>query len=145
MISSKTKWMAGGLALATIGFCGIVADGETPASRPPAFKPVMPLESLMEEQARHFDNVIDLLRDADVPEWENKLRHEALALAEMANVNGYQPKAFEHDDYRDWAGQLKKQAIELAALANKDKVADAKALVKKINKTCKTCHNKYED
>ena len=105
----------------------------------------MSLHSLMDEQDRHFDNMLDLLRDANAKKRFARLDHEARALAEMANINGYHKGAREHDDYRNWAAQLKQQAIQFADLAKKKDIAAARKLAGKMNKTCKACHDKYQD
>lgn len=124
---------------------GEAANGRGSRTKTPRFKPVMSVHQLMIEQDHHFDAILDLFRDQDVPEFKGKLRHEALALAEMANINGYQKRATKHADYREWAAQLKAQAIEVATLAKAKKFDEAKQLARSINKTCKRCHHKYKD
>jgi len=118
--------------------------GQTPSAPPAPFKPVMPLLALMGEQDAHFDNIRELIRNVDAPERFEKLRHEALALAEMANINGYHRGSQQHEDYRSWASDLKQQAIEMAGQAEKKDVDAIKASAKKVIHTCKACHEQYQ-
>ena len=137
-----------GVLVAAGGAWLAVADDGAPGKSGgvlPAFEPVMSTHSLMEEQSRHFDNMLDLIRDAKARKRFERLEHEARALAEMANINGYHQRSHEHDDYREWAAQLKAQAIQFADLAKKQNVDDAKKLAGQMNKTCKACHDKYAD
>ncbi len=120
---------------------GVAKKGD--AGQLPAFEPVMSTHSLMEEQGRHFENMLDLLRDKDAKNRFKRLNHEARALAEMANINGYHKGSREHDDYRGWAAQLKAEAIQFADLAKAHNVDDAKKLARQMSKTCKACHDKY--
>ncbi len=131
--------------------CGVwfaVAD-EDPTkdsgNRWPAFKPVMNIHSLMKEQDRHFENMLELLRDTSAEKRFKRLTHEAKALAEMANINGYHKGSRKHDDYRAWAAQLKAQANQFAELAKSHNADDAMKLARQMNKTCKSCHDKYQD
>ncbi len=117
---------------------GRVADNATVGI--PSFQPIMPIHNLMIEQERHFSAYLDLLRNQDDKERFRKMRHEALALAEMANINGYQEKARQNPDYWQFAEDLKKQAIELADLAAKERIDEAKKVAIQINNTCKACH-----
>ncbi len=106
---------------------------------------MMPLESLMLQQDRHFGRILDLIRSDDVKDRFRKMRHEALALAEMANINGYHERSRSHADYRQWAAQLKEQAVRLGDLAAAQNIAEAKQLTKQVNNTCKACHDKYHE
>ncbi|NOS99637.1 MAG: cytochrome c [Phycisphaerales bacterium] len=108
------------------------------------FAPVMPLHSLMIEQDLHFENIRHWIRTSDDPERFVKLRHEALALAEMGNINGFHAKAADHADYRQWAAELKTLGMALAGHAEKQDLDAAKESAKTINATCKACHEKYQ-
>ncbi len=143
----KNMFTMAALLAATACLSVIVQSGTAQTDSPTksdGFKPVMPLLSLMAEQDRHFDNILDLVRDAEAADRFEKMRHEAYALAEMGNINGYHSGAVRHQDYRQWAGDLKDLALTLAGNAER-KQADAFAgLAKKLNSTCKACHNKYK-
>lgn len=117
-----------------------------PTDPPPGvFKPAMPLEALMEEQGHHFERLTELVRNEQEPERLKKLQHEALVLAEMANVNGYHEGAVVNQDYKDWTLQMKAQALTLAQLAAEDKKDALRDAVKQLNATCKACHDKYQE
>ncbi len=133
------------LALGSVCVVCLVAGagGDGGQGGTPAFKPVMPVESLMEEQDRHFEAMVDLLRDPSAEDWDHRVRHAALALAEMANVNGYQDLAQREPRYRELAGQLKAQSLRFAELTGGRKVQEARSLAKQINSTCKACHDRF--
>lgn len=107
------------------------------------FEPVMPVFSLMIEQERHFEKITSLIRDDSAKERFENLRHEALALAEMANINAYHKLAARHDDYRNWTIDLKNSAVKLADFAKTKDLDQAKLIVGKINQTCNACHDKH--
>lgn len=133
------------VAAAVISFWAGNGQAQPGGQAGSGFQPVMPLESLMEEQDRHFEGIVELLKKPDQKDWKAKIQHEALALGEMANINGYHKGAVEHADYKDWAAQLKDQCVKLAAAGRDSKVDDAKNLTKLINGTCQACHDKYKE
>lgn len=129
------------VALVVVAERGVVRAQDAASA---GFAPVMPLHSLMIEQDLHFENIRHWIRTADDPERFVKLRHEALALAEMGNINGYHAKANDHADYRQWAAELKTLGVALAGHAEKKDLEAAKESAKAINATCKACHEKYQ-
>lgn len=130
------------LCLSLIARNGSAQTAES--AQPGPFKPVMPLLSLMVEQDRHFDRIIELVRNTDEEERFEKMRHEAYALAEMGNINGYHRGAQRHEDYRQWAGQLRDLALQLAGDAERKSADGFADKAKQINATCKACHDKYK-
>ncbi len=138
------------ITLITVGSLGLFAasgrgqaDQTVPQTRP-EFKPVMPVHDLMIEQERHFNLIVELIRNEAAAERFDKMRHEALALGEMANINGYQDKAHKHPQYRSLAADLKRQCIELAELAAAKRIDEAKKLAVRVNDTCNACHKKFD-
>ena len=105
------------------------------SAEPDGFKPAMPLLSLMAEQDRHFDNILDLVRNAEDADRFEKMRHEAYALSEMGNINGYHRGAVRHQDYRRWAKQLKDLASQLAGEAERKEAGAFADMAKQINAT----------
>lgn len=132
------------LAVASVLLIARSGRAQAPAAKAPVgFTPVMSLHSLMIEQDRHFESVVDLIRSGNGKERFVDMEHEAMALAEMGNINGYHKGSSEHDDYRGWAGQLKNLSIELALHAKSKNADAARETAKQISATCKACHNKY--
>lgn len=134
--------VAAALCLTVIVRLGTAQTDE--ASEAKGFKPVMPLLSLMAEQDRHFDNILDLVRNAEEADRFEKMRHEAYALAEMGNINAYHRGAERHQDYRRWAEQLKNLASQLAGEAERKQAGAFADMAKQINATCKACHEEYK-
>lgn len=143
----KNLFMTAALVAATLCLSVIVRNGAAQtgdSSTSDVFKPVMPLLSLMAEQDRHFDNILDLVRDAEAADRFEKMRHEAYALAEMGNINAYHRGALRHQDYRRWATQLREYASQLAGDAERKEAGAFADIAKQINATCKACHDKYK-
>ncbi|MEE9294893.1 MAG: hypothetical protein V3W34_08040 [Phycisphaerae bacterium] len=138
------------ITLITVGSVGLFAAGgrgraeQTVPETRPEFKPVMPVHDLMIEQERHFNRILELIRDEAVTDRFDKMRHEALALGEMANINGYQDRAHKQPEYRSFAADLERQCIELAELAVAKKIDEAKKLAVRVNGTCNACHKKFD-
>lgn len=105
------------------------------------FKPVAPLRSLMYAQGQHYDQINALLADGKAPDRTDRIRHEALTLAELANVS----RLHKHqEDYRQWADGLRGAALDLAAAAGQGDLATARLLSRRMNTSCVTCHKKYQ-
>ncbi len=136
------------MVCATIAVTFYLAAGESSAQSRSrggaAFKPVMSLHGLMIEQDRHFENILSILRDASGKDREKRLNHEAMALAEMANINGFHEEAVKYQDYREWAAQLQSQAAELGELGLAGKFKEAKKAARAMNATCTACHDKHD-
>src|SRR3970282_2140476 len=78
-----------------------VAQPEEALPAPPPFQPVMTLHGLMEEQNRHFESIAELRGAEEAKDRFNRMNHEAMALAEMANINGFHERSMKFADYRD--------------------------------------------
>jgi cytochrome c556 len=108
-----------------------------------AYAPVLPVHNLMEEQDRVFTNLRGFLRADDDAERFGKIRHEALVLAELANINAHHEKSGEAD-YLAFTHELKRQAMGLADMAPKGDLGAIKDSLKEINSTCTKCHDQYQ-
>lgn len=121
----------------------LVARADSAQDAPKAFKPVAPLESLMEGQEAQFEQIGELMADKEVRFRTNKIRLAAELLAEFANVNvHHNAKA----DYQGWAGTVRDLSMALATEAKKGRSADEdkmKELVKQIETNCNACHDVY--
>lgn len=140
-------WRRTMLAIGILGGCvGLIvltAHGQAPpaAGSDELFKPVAPISSLMYAQDMHFERINSLLVNETEKDRAIKLRHEAMTLAELANVNRLHK---DKNDYRHWADEVRKFAAELATFAADDDFDKAKERCKQINTTCNACHKKYQ-
>jgi len=139
------------LTVGLLGGCvwslALVARGQdkAPAAGAVPFKPVASVESIMNGQGIHFDELKDLLDNANARGRSGKLITHAELLAELANVNYYNS---EKEDYHGWAMELRGQSLDLAKEAQKGKTADEtrmKELYTQIEATCKKCHDVYRN
>ncbi len=107
----------------------------TQAAKP--YKPVQPIEHMMEGQKKLFGDIKLALHEKD---WD-EASTSAWILAEIANSNHYQ-----RDDanYQKFADQLSSQCVELAGLAEKREEAAARERVNTIGQTCNACHDQYQ-
>lgn len=139
-------------ALAAIGLGGCVcvlalvtrADSAKPGKAPSAFKPVASVHILMEAQGLFFKRIGEAVQNPSAPKRAREIAFGAELLAELANVNTHNSDKLE---YVEWAGQLRDTALELAGEAKKKGEADdekMKALVARLESTCKACHDKYQ-
>ncbi len=142
-------WRGAMLAVGVVGACVglMVVSGQaspppaTPTESERAFKPVAPISSLMYAQDMHFERIHSLLVDEHETDRAIKIRHEAMTLAELANVNRLHK---DKNDYRHWADEVKAFAMELGTAAANGDFVTAKNLYKQINTSCTACHKKYQ-
>lgn len=140
------------LTVALLGGCvwclALVARAEDP--QPPAakaggaFAPVASVTSLMNGQQEQFDALTTLAADAQAKGRWNKMTIAAELLAEFANINTLHK---DKPDYQGWARELRATSLLVAAEAKKKSSADEnkiKDLVKKLDATCKACHDVYQ-
>jgi hypothetical protein len=111
------------------------------ASASSAYKPVAPVISLMHAQGHHFGRITDLIGDEKAEDRFEHLRHEALILAELCNINAYRAK---ETDYRDWAAQARDGLVRFAEAASDHDVGEAKTLAREVQSHCRSCHDKYK-
>lgn len=104
------------------------------------YKPVSPVEPLMEAQEDQFNAIKKQLVAAGKEDWKLVQRH-AFVLAELCNVNHYQS---EKDDYRKWAFEARDLCVELAKAAKAKDAPKAKDLFKQIHTRCGQCHDVYK-
>ncbi len=95
----------------------------------PAFKPVISVEVMMENQGRLFKEVKEGILDKD---WKNSGK-SAWLLAELGNVNQYQ-----HDDaaYKKFAKQMSDASKTMAEAIDKRDEAAAKSALTSVGETC---------
>ena len=102
------------------------------------FKPVAPLEVLMEGVDDYFLDFEDNIKDKKY----KSMKKDALMLAEFFNI------AFHHKTEKDWQKLSQEQIAQFQefseASAKKNDQALA-SLFKKIDATCEACHDKYRD
>jgi hypothetical protein len=132
-------------AMAVVLWAGYaVVSGKGGGDASPAgeqFKPVAPLICLMYAQDLHFERLNSFLADETQKDRAEKIRNEALVLAELANVNRLHKNK---PDYRQWAEDVRGAALDLAAAAASGDFGKAKELSKRINTTCTACHKQYQ-
>ncbi len=115
----------------------LVAWGEGPkASSGAAFKPVQPLEKLMEGQKQLMGQIKDAIQDKT---WD-EAQTSAWILAEMANVNQHERP---NPKYRELATKMSGQCVELATVLKKRDQKAAMDQSKEIARTCKSCHDQF--
>ena len=121
----------------------LVARADSAQDAPKTFKPVAPIESLMEGQEVQFEQIGELIADKEVRFRTNKIRLAGELLAEFANVNIYHVAK---EDYQGWATKVRDLSMALAEEAKKRRSADEdkmKELVKQIETNCNACHDVY--
>ncbi len=102
------------------------------------FKPVAPLEFLMEGVKDHFEALTNGIGTAKPKD----LKKDALILAELFNVvRFHQPQK----DFTGWATSNREAFLRLSADTTKGNASALKAACDAIGKTCKACHDKYRD
>lgn len=138
------------LSGAMVGACAVCialaagADDRPPAPRSEGFQPVAPLASLMTGQKQQFETLVALTNDPTAKGRAQRMHEAAEILAEFGNVNVHHHDA---SDYREWTVALRDLSLQVAAEARKrDKADEAKIkdLIKRIDRTCSDCHNKYQ-
>ncbi|HKQ50647.1 MAG TPA: cytochrome c [Phycisphaerae bacterium] len=134
-MSTMTKSV---LAIAAIfSTAALAAWGNDPPAATVAFKPVQPLEKLMEGQKKLHAEIKDAILDKA---WE-EAQVSAWLLAEIANVNHYQKP---DPEFRALATKMSGECVELANLLAKRDQKGAMEQYTRIGKTCGACHEKYE-
>jgi hypothetical protein len=137
------------LSLGVIGACAWClvlvnqADSaEQPSSQAPQqYEIVAPVASMMYAQAYHFDQIKELAINEGAENRFPNLRHEAMILAELCNINGYRAT---EEDYRGWARSAKENCLKVAEAAAKQDVSNIREFIKNIQNACRDCHDKYE-
>jgi hypothetical protein len=108
-----------------------------PPAASTAFKPVQPLETLMEGQKKLHAEIKEAIMDKA---WE-EAQVSAWLLAEIANVNHYQKP---DPEFRTLAKRMSDECVELAnLLAKRDQKAAMDQFIR-IGKTCGSCHEIYQ-
>lgn len=142
------NWRQTLLSTALVGGCiwcaGLVqkvySEEKAAAAAEPPFKPVSPVEPLMEAQEEQFNAIKKQLSAAGKEDFKAIERY-AYVLAELCNVNHYQS---EKDDYRKWAFEARDLSVALAKAAKAKEVDKAKDTFKQIYTKCGECHDKYK-
>lgn len=153
-------WRRALLSLALVGAClwcvavvRQVHSEESRAAKPDAkdcYKPVTPVNFLMEAQQEHWNQVVDRIRsrkgepdaaEAKVKEDFKIMERHAYVLGELANVNQFHS---EKEDYRAWAVEMRDLCVALARAAREQDLRKADELGRRIHSTCNACHAKYE-
>ena len=108
------------------------------------FKPVAPLEVVMEKLGDMFDEMMKF--GEDDPKFSakelRKFKKSAGFLSELFNVVRYHKK---EKDFGDWATKNRDQFLAFAAGCDKGDMKALKELYSQIDKTCTACHDKYRD
>ncbi len=125
-----------------VAFSTAVGDEKTSAAAN-GYTPVMETHHLMVEQDRVFGSLRALFRADDDKERFEKMGHDALVLAELANINTYHERA-KNADYLGFTNTLKAQALALSKAASTKDLATIKSTLRSINTTCGSCHDKYQ-
>lgn len=126
------------IAIAAIfSTAALVAWGDAPPPAAGAFKPVQPLEKLMEGQKKLHAEIKDAILDKA---WD-EAQTSAWLLAEIANVNHYQKP---DPEFRALATRMSGECVELANLLAKRDEKAAMAQYTRIGQTCGSCHEIYE-
>jgi hypothetical protein len=125
------------LAGAAVCVAGLVMA--QPAGKPVAraFKPVQPLEKMMEGQKKLYGEIKEGILDESF----GPAAESAWILAEMANVNHYQK---EDSAYQSFADRMSADCVSLAKALEKKDASAAKDLVTRIGKTCGACHDQFQ-
>lgn len=100
------------------------------------FKPVLPLDALMNGQKKLFTDAQDAMLDKAWDEAETA----AWLLAEIANVNRYQK---DDPEYGKLAKRVSTEAVALAKRFKKQEAQAAKDSLTRISRTCQACHDKF--
>ena len=133
------------LVCASLCSVGLVAWASGPGEGVAAlkFEPVAPVESLMHAQDDRFTAIKDYIATSDEkdPRRFDNMAHQAFILAELGNVNQFNRKA---KDYQDWARAIRDEALALADAAMKKDLGEVKAAAKRIHSNCKSCHDVYK-
>lgn len=123
-----------------LGMVQSVHSEEKAAVAETPYKPVAPVDPLMEAQEQSFAAIRKQLGATGKEDFKVIERH-AYILAEMCNVNHYQS---EKADYKKWAFEARDLAVSLAKAAKAKEVDKAKDLAKQIHTKCGECHDVYK-
>jgi len=115
----------------------LAAWGNDPPAATVAFKPVQPLEKLMEGQKKLHAEIKEAILDKA---WD-EAQTSTWILAEIANVNHYQKP---DPEFRALATKMSGECVELANLLAKRDQKAAMEQFARIGKTCGSCHEIYE-
>jgi hypothetical protein len=140
------------LVLAVVAGCSSTPAESPAAAQPPAFKPVVPLNVLMEatvtpasyaifDAAVYNNGVLESAPKTD-EEWE-QVEHGALTLAESANLLLLPGRAMPGEEWTRWTHALSDAALAAARAAeskNIDAIMDAGG---QVYDTCQGCHARY--
>jgi len=132
----------GVVTAALVGSFLLVAEAQNAPGPAAEYKPAAPVPALMLDQEHHFNQIKDLIGNAGAKNRFEVMEQQAYVLAELGNVNYYQRKA---KDYQEWAMTMREDSKSLAVAAKKQDVETAKTLLKKINDTCNACHKQYRE
>ena len=129
--------------IATVGLigAGLFALDDTAGKSESAYKPVAPIDVIMENVDDIFSTFEKKVADKDVKKMK-RMKKETLFLAELFNVTQFQ-KA--EKDWREWSVKNRDQLKELSTLTEKGDAPALKSALETINKTCEACHEKYRD
>lgn len=126
------------IAIAAIfSTAALAAWGNDPPAANVAFKPVQPLEKLMEGQKKLHSEIKDAILDKA---WD-EAQTSAWLLAEIANVNHYQKP---DPEFRALATRMSGECVELANLLAKRDQKAAMDQYMRIGQTCGSCHEIYQ-
>ena len=94
-------------------------DKATTAPADVAYRPVAPVEPLMEAQEDAFNVIKKQLANSEKEDFK-LIRRSAFVLAELCNVNHYQN---DKTDYKKWAFEARDLSVELAKAAKEKDAA----------------------
>lgn len=131
-----------GLALVSVTLVARAQPaGDAPKQGEPvpsmAFKPVISVEVMMENQGRFFKEVKDGILDKS---WKPAAK-SAWLLAELGNVNQYQN---DNPDYKKFAKSMSDESKKLAEALEKNDEAASKEALKAVGQTCSACHDQFK-
>jgi hypothetical protein len=142
------RWRQFALSTALMGICiwcvGLVqkaySEEKAPAPQTAGYRPVAPVEPLMQAQKEQYNALRSQLQTAGKEDFR-VIQQRAYILAELCNVNHYQS---DKADYRKWAFEARDLSLALAQAAKSRDAAQARNLLKQINNRCALCHDAYQ-
>jgi len=139
---SFVRWIPVGLCLSgLVAVVSLAARANNAGKRPPVFKPQASLEDWM-----HLNKDLNkkLRKNLGKEPDFKKVQKYAMLVAEIANVVQYH-RSPDVEDWWTWAGQFRNGAKKVAAAAKREDLAATRAAVKAMSRSCKQCHDKYQE
>lgn len=132
-------------AVVVAAIVAVAVQAESRSAGAAAFKPVQPIEKMMEGQKKLFGEIKDGILDGKYKEAATS----AWILAEVANANQFQHTA---PEYKKLASTMSRQCAELAealgrraqaSSGNSDQDKQLRDSVSQIGRTCGACHDTF--